>query len=228
MVHGMTALGSDIQQLRLPLRQEASQRATDFVVSESNSAATSVLATWPEMAGSVLSIFGPPGSGKSHLAAAWVERTGAVALHGAEAALVDPLELEGQIILLDRAQDADDESLFHLINLTQSGGGALLLVSRDPPAAWASDLPDLRSRLNAIRTVGVEAPDDAVLAAMLKRAFATRNITPGEEVVDYLARRIDRSADAAEAVVDRLDALHRPVTRVLARQVLEDSDELSD
>ena len=228
MVQSMTALGSDTQQLRLPLRQEASQRASDFVVSESNSVATLVLATWPETPGSVLSIFGPSGSGKSHLAAAWVERTGAVALHGAEAALVDPLELEGQIVLLDRAQDADDESLFHLINLTQSGGGALLLVSRDPPAAWASDLPDLRSRLNAIRTVGVEAPDDAVLAAMLKRAFATRNITPGEEVVDYLARRIDRSAAAAETIVDRLDALHRPVTRVLARQVLEDSDELSD
>jgi chromosomal replication initiation ATPase DnaA len=228
MVQSMTALGSDTQQLRLPLRQEASQRASDFVVSESNSVATLVLATWPETPGSVLSIFGPAGSGKSHLAAAWVERTGAVALHGAEAALVDPLELEGQIILLDRAQDADDESLFHLINLTQSGGGALLLVSRDPPAAWGCDLPDLRSRLNAIRTVGVEAPDDAVLAAMLKRAFATRNITPGEEVVDYLARRIDRSAAAVETIVDRLDALHRPVTRVLARQVLEDSDELSD
>ncbi len=228
MVQVMTALGSDIQQLRLPLRQEASQRAADFVVSESNAAATSVLATWPETPGSVLSIFGPPGSGKSHLAAAWVERIGAVALHGAEAAIVDPLELEGQIVLLDRAQDADDESLFHLINLTQSGGGALLLVSRDPPAAWACDLPDLRSRLNAIRTVGVDAPDDAVLAAMLKRAFATRNITPGEEVVDYLARRIDRSADAVERIVDQLDAFHRPVTRVLARQVLEDSDELSD
>ena len=221
MVHGMTALGSDIQQLRLPLRQEASQRATDFVVSESNSRAASVLATWPEMAGSILSIFGPPGSGKSHLAAAWVERTGAVALHGAEAALVDPLELEGQFVLLDRAQDADDESLFHLINLTQSGGGALLLVSRDPPAAWACDLPDLRSRLNAIRTVGIEAPDDVVFAAMLRRAFASRNITPADELIEYLVRRIDRSADAAEAVVDRLDALHRPVTRVLARQVLD-------
>lgn len=228
MVQSMTAPGSDIQQLRLPLRQEASQRAADFVVSESNSTATAVLATWPETPGSVLAIFGPPGSGKSHLAAAWVERTGAVALHGAEAALVDPVELEGQMVLLDRAQDADDESLFHLINLTQSGGGALLLVSRDPPAAWASELPDLRSRLNAIRTVGVDAPDDAVLAAMLKRAFATRNITPGEEVVDYLARRIDRSADAVDIIVDKLDAFHRPVTRVLARHVLEDSDELSD
>ncbi|WP_312144372.1 DnaA ATPase domain-containing protein [Brevundimonas sp.] len=224
----MTAPGSDTLQLRLPLRQEAPQSAADFVVSESNSAAASVLSTWPEMAGSVLSIFGSSGSGKSHLAAAWVERTGAIALHGAEAALVDPRELEGQMVLLDRAQDADDESLFHLINLTQSGGGALLLVSRDPPGAWACELPDLRSRLNAIRTVALDAPDDAVLGAMLKRAFATRNITPGDEVIDYLARRIDRSADAVEHIVDRLDACHRPVTRVLARQVLGDSDELSD
>lgn len=224
----MTAPGSDTLQLRLPLRQEAPQSAADFVVSESNSLAASVLSTWPEMAGSVLSIFGPSGSGKSHLAAAWVERTGAIALHGAEAALVDPRELEGQMVLLDRAQDADDESLFHLINLTQSGGGALLLASRDPPGAWACELPDLRSRLNAIRTVGLDAPDDAVLGAMLKRAFATRNITPGDEVIDYLARRIDRSADAVEHIVDRLDACHRPVTRVLARQVLGDSDELSD
>jgi chromosomal replication initiation ATPase DnaA len=76
--------------------------------------------------------------------------------------------------------------------------------------------------------VGVEAPDDAVLGAMLKRAFATRNITPSDEVIDYLARRIDRSAAAVENIVDRLDAYHRPVTRVLARQVLGDSDELSD
>ena len=224
----MNVSAAEIRQLRLPLQQETPQRASDLAISEANAAGVAALAAWPETPGAILALFGPAGCGKSHLAAAWVERTGAIALHGAEAALVDPLELEGQFVLLDRAQDADDESLFHLINLTQSGGGALLLVSRDPPGAWATDLPDLRSRLNAIRTVGVEAPDDTVLAAMLKRAFATRNITPGEEVVDYLARRIDRSADAVERIVDQLDAYHRPVTRVLARQVLGDSDELSD
>jgi chromosomal replication initiation ATPase DnaA len=214
------------EQLRLPLERPG--EAETFVISASNAEAADVLSRWPDGVGSVLSLHGPAGSGKSRLAAVWAERVGAIPLHGSEAAIVDPRDLEGRPVLLDRAPDADDESLFHLINLTQSGGGALLLVSCDPPAAWASDLPDLRSRLNAIRTVGVEAPDDAVLAAMLKRAFATRNITPGEEVVDYLARRIDRSAAAVETIVDRLDALHRPVTRVLARQVLEDSDELSD
>ena len=220
----MNASAAEIRQLRLPLQQETPQRASDLAISEANAAGVAALAAWPETPGAILALFGPAGCGKSHLAAAWVERTGAIALHGAEAALIDPLELEGRPVLLDRAQDADDESLFHLINLTQSGGGALLLVSRNPPGAWATHLPDLRSRLNAIRTVGIEAPDDVVFAAMLRRAFASRNITPADELIDYLVRRIDRSADAAEAVVDRLDALHRPVTRVLARQVLDGGD----
>lgn len=219
----MAVASSEPQQLRLHLRQETPQRASDFVVGPSNEDAAATLAAWPEAPGALLAVCGPPGCGKSHLASIWLERVEGIALHGAEAALIQPIELEGRPVLLDRAQDADDESLFHLINLTQSGGGALLLVSREAPAAWETALPDLRSRLNAIRTVAIEAPDDRVLGAILKRAFASRNITPGEEVIDYLARRIDRSAEAVEAVVDRLDALHRPVTRVLAKQVLEQS-----
>lgn len=211
-----------IQQLRLPLESHGVSEA--FVTSDSNADAVHVLRHWPDGAGAVLALHGPAGSGKSRLAADWAERVGAVALHGVEAALIDPLELEGRPILLDRAPDADDESLFHLFNLA-SAGGALLLVGRAPPRAWPVALPDLRSRLDAVRTVAVDAPDDAVLSAILRARFAERSITPPEEVIDYLVRRLDRSAEAAAVVVERLDALHRPVTRVLARAVLHDLDD---
>lgn len=208
-------------QLRLPLTRDVPAWADDLVISDSNRAAAARLADWPRAPGDILALHGPAGCGKSRLAERWAERLGAFPLHGAEAAVADPLELEGRAILLDRAQEADDETLFHLFNLTQSGGGALLLVSRAAPAQWTVDLPDLRSRLDATPTVGVEAPDDAVLSAMLIARFAERSIQPGAGVVDYLVRRIDRSAAAAETVVERLDALHRPVTRALARAVIE-------
>ncbi|QYF85727.1 DnaA ATPase domain-containing protein [Brevundimonas sp. PAMC22021] len=208
------------EQLRLPLERHGASEA--FVVSASNEAAVRLLERWPDGAGAVLALHGPAGSGKSRLAEIWAERVGAVALHGAEAGLIDPREIEGRPLLLDRAQDADDESLFHLINLAVSTGAPLLLASRSAPRGWATALPDLRSRLDAMRTVGLEAPDDAVLAAILRTRFAERSIAPAPEVIDYLVRRLDRSAEAAAAAVERLDARHRPVTRVLAREVLDE------
>ena len=228
MVKPMTARPAPSDQMRLPLQSDLPEGADRFVVSDSNRAAVEALADWPNLIGGVMAICGPAGSGKSRLAQMWAERVGAVALHGGEAALIDPLEIEGRPVLLDRAMDADDETLFHLINLAQAPGGAMLMVSRPAPSAWAVDLPDLRSRLDAVFSVPVEAPDDAVLAAMLEARFAERGIRPTKDVIPWLLRRIDRSAAAAEAVVERLDALHRPVTRALAREALEGGETSGD
>ncbi|WP_298742707.1 DnaA/Hda family protein [uncultured Brevundimonas sp.] len=224
----MTARPSPSDQMRLPLQRDLPGGAAGFVVSDCNRAAVEALAEWPGLIGGVAALHGPEGCGKSRLGQVWAERVGAVALHGAEAALIDPLELEGRPVLLDRARAVDDETLFHLINLAQAPGGALLLISREPPSAWSTALPDLRSRLDAVRTVAVEAPDDAVLAAMLEARFAERGIRPARDVIPYLLRRIDRSAAAAERVVERLDAMHRPVTRALARAVVEGGGEGGD
>lgn len=212
-------------QIRLPLKGELPEDADSFVVSECNRATFVALEDWPNLIGGVMAICGPAGSGKSRLAGMWAQRVGAVALNGDEAALIDPLELEGRPVLLDRAMDADDETLFHLINLAQAPGGAMLMVSRPAPSAWHVDLPDLRSRLDAVISVPIEAPDDPVLAAMLEARFAERGIRPAPDVVPYLLRRIDRSAAAAAAVVEALDALHRPVTRSLAREALDGLDQ---
>lgn len=221
----MTARPSPADQMRLPLQRDLPEGAEGFVVSDSNRAAVEALADWPSLIGGAMAICGPAGCGKSRLAQIWAERVGAVALHGAEAAVIDPMELEGRPILLDRARDVDDETLFHLINLAQAPGGALLLVARSAPSSWDVALPDLRSRLDAVISVPMEAPDDAVLAAMLEARFAERGIRPQKDVVPYLLRRIDRSAAAAAEVVERLDAMHRPVTRTLARAVVEGTDE---
>ena len=221
----MTARPSPADQMRLPLQRDLPEGAEGFVVSDCNRAAVEALADWPNLIGGVMAICGPAGCGKSRLGQIWAERVGAMAIHGAEAALIDPMELEGRPVLLDPARDVDDETLFHLINLAQAPGGALLLVARSAPSSWEATLPDLRSRLDAVLTYGIEAPDDSVLSAMLEARFAERGIRPGKDVVPWLLRRIDRSAAAAADVVARLDGLHKPVTRALAREVVEGAEE---
>lgn len=220
----MTARPSPADQMRLPLQRDLPEGAEGFVVSDCNRAAVEALADWPNPIGGVMAICGPAGCGKSRLGQIWAERVGAVAIQGAEAALIDPLGLEGRPVLLDPARDVDDETLFHLINLAQAPGGALLLVARSAPSSWAATLPDLRSRLDAVISMPMEAPDDAVLSAMLEARFAERGIRPQKDVVPYLVRRIDRSAAAAADVVERLDAMHRPVTRALAREAVEGAE----
>lgn len=210
-------------QMRFPLVREPSARAAVFMRGASNHLAIEALELWPAKGEPVLALVGPEGAGKSHLAAGWAERVGAIGFSGPEVVLTDLPDLEGRPVLLDDADQTPADTLFHLMNLARSPGGALLMVSREPPSHWSVDLPDLRSRLDATRVVRLEAPDDRVLAAALRRFFDERAITPGEDLIDYLVLRIERSIPAARAVVARLDAEAggRKLNRTLARDLLD-------
>jgi chromosomal replication initiation ATPase DnaA len=166
---------------------------------------------------------GPEGVGKTHLALAWAA--------GAKAGMLDRLRPEvaaaaGRPALLeDVDQGCDDETLFHLINQAARDGASLLLTARAPPAAWACALPDLRSRLNALSVAEIAPPDDEVLRGVLSNFFRERNIRPHDDVYPYLLRRMERSIAGAREIVRRLDETEgveiKPVSRVLARQILE-------
>lgn len=201
------------RQLRLPLDRDAPAGADEFVRGPSNAvAAAQVLeANWP---GGALALIGPKGSGKSHLARAWA---------GEES--VTP-----RVVVEDADRGFDPEALFHLANLAARGERLVLLTARARPVAWSTALPDLRSRLNALPIVEIALPDDTVLEGVLRRFFRDRHIRPPEEVYPYLLARMPRSIPEAAEIVRRLDEAgdegFKPVTRVLARQILEAQGEL--
>ena len=224
-VSGKNPLG---RQLRLDLERPQRFEREAFVVSGSNRAAVEALDAWPEWLGSRLAIVGPEGVGKTHLLSDFAERTGAVLLNGVTAALIDPVSLEGRPVVLDDAETVDDEILFHLINMAERPGGSLLLASRTRPARWEVNLRDLRSRLNAIRVIEIEEPDDQVLRGVLESLFERRAIRPSPDLIEYLVKRIERSAAAARDTVARIDEASegRPVTRALARTLLDSEPDL--
>lgn len=196
----------------------------DFVVGRSNAAAAAAIDAWPVWTGGCLALVGPEGCGKTHLARAWAANAQAVTLDRIQPEVA--AAERSPVLLEDADQGVAPEALFHLINLAARAGSGLLLTGRTAPATWPSALPDLRSRLNALPVAVIEPPDDAVLEGVLRRFFRDRNIRPPEEVYHYLLSRMGRSIPDAAEVVRRLDeagdAGFRPVTRVLARQILED------
>lgn len=189
------------------------------------------LDAWPRWHGGTLALAGPAGSGKTHLASIWAERAGAARI-GPGASLADLGAVPNQPILLEDADRADGDTLFHLINRAGELGGGLLLTARSAPASWPCDLPDLRSRLNALPVAVILPPDDDILRGVLTKFFRERNIRPNPDVFPYLVRRMERSVPVALAIVEKLDeasgADHRPVSRALARQILEEGDQSGD
>lgn len=217
-----------MSQLILDLGHRPALGAADFLVAPCNEGAVGWLDRWPVWPAPVLALHGPEGCGKSHLVAVWCERSGADVVAGRELGewMLPGLASERPCVAVEDADRGVAEPvLFHLVNIVAARQGSLLLTGRTAPSRWPLALADLRSRLAAAFPVPVLPPDDRLLAGLLAKLFADRQVRVAEDVIAYLLLRMERSFAAARALVDALDraalAERRPVTVPLARQVLD-------
>ncbi len=215
-------------QLAFSLPVATAFRREDFFASPSNAAA---LAAALDPVTTRLLLLGPQGTGKTHLAHIWACAIGAELLPLADL----PARLSGLSpqarIAIDNADASprDEAALFHLHNLL-APAGRLLLTATTPPRDWGLTLPDLLSRLQALPTLRLAAPDDALLSAVLVKLFADRQIAVPPNLIPYLVSRMERSIAAARSLVALLDdralAGGRPVNRALASEVLDTQTQL--
>lgn len=215
----------------LPLKQ--AQGREDFFVAPANALALATLDTPQAWPGRRMLLIGPEGAGKSHLAQIWADAEGALLLAARDLAEADIPTLATRSVVLEGAEviagnAADEEALFHLYNLTQAEGGTLLLTARIPPRDWGIVLPDLASRMQALASVRISPPDDALLTAVLVKLFNDRQLTVAPQLIDWLVTRMDRSLATARRLVAALDARAlaegRKISRQLAGEVLDSLD----
>jgi len=218
---------------QLPLALDAvstSFAADDFLIAPSNQEAHAWIERWPEWPGAVLLLVGPGGSGKTHLASIWQQRSGAQRVVAADLDDERAGELveEGGAVLCEDADriEKNETALLHLYNLSIERRAHLLLTARTAPSRWPLDLADLRSRLNATPRVEIGAPEDELLGAVLVKLFDDHQLRVSAEAVAYLLPRMERSLAAAWRIVHAIDktalAEKRSVTVPLVRQVLEE------
>lgn len=215
------------RQLALAFGHRESFDRDNFIPGPNNAAALRLVDCWPDWPSRAIVLAGPEGSGKSHLAAIWARAAGGRVLSGCaiNAATVPRALATGALVIEDAASGPIDEAaLFHLLNLAGEERAYLLVTARSAPAGWPVALPDLASRLRAMPAVTLAPPDDAMLAALLVKLFADRQLAIDDALIGYLVHRIERSFAAARAAVAALDdaalRLGRPVNRALAGEVL--------
>ena len=132
-------------QLALPLESKAALGRGDFIAAPGNEAALAFIDSWPDWPVPAAVLYGPPGSGKTHLVSVWRERAGAQIFSASALEHIDrakPLIVED--VDSSVANNARNSILFALIE-GASRERPVLLTGHEPPADMVRDAA--RSRL---------------------------------------------------------------------------------
>jgi chromosomal replication initiation ATPase DnaA len=196
-------------QIPLSFGAKRSYAREDFVPGASNEAALALVEAWPRWPARVCALWGPHGSGKTHLAHIWLaaSRGRSIEAHALESALVAGLSPRSAFLIDDADGVGDGKAFFHLINFVQQSEGWLLLTGVEAPPRWPTPVPDLHSRLTAVTGASLHMPDEALIARVLLKLFDDRQLKLPEALIGYLAPRLQRSFAEAERIVALIDEI---------------------
>ena len=212
-------MAASFAQLVMSFAPTVSYAAEDFVEGVANAEALALIRRWPNWPYSIVLLHGEEGCGKTHLAHLFAAASQATFMDAVRvgSAPADQLLTGNHCWVLDGIEHVKDAAaLAQLINHVRARGDYLLLTARKPAAELGFALADLRSRLMALPAVAMGMPDDALLAAVMAKAFADRQLRIAPEVVDYAIARLERSYEAVQQFAARMDTLSLTAGRAVA------------
>ena len=219
-----------MRQIPLAIGPEPLQGFDNFLPGD-NAAALAHLAALAPGAPPVY-LWGPAGSGKSHLLHAVASKA---RLHGAQAAWFSagdpvpwPADDTRDWLVFDDCQDFDQaqqHAAFALFVDATSRGAAVLAAGSVPPVDLAVR-EDLRTRLGWGHVFALAPLGEPEVRAALRREADRRGTFLSDEVMGYLLTRYARDLKHLMAQLDQLDAFslstHRAITVPLLKQMLAD------
>ena len=196
------------QQYALEISLPVAYASDQFIGSESNALVQGWITRWPEWPGNALIVRGEHGSGKTHLAHIWQQKTGAIFLPP------DSGELPATAIIIDGLEHWHDETaLFHLYNHAKLHSIPLLITTSNIPQPA---LPDLASRLKSLPVAEILPPDDALLTAVLIKQLGDRQLKISPDAIAYMLPRLPRSFENLASLVATLDNASLEENRTLS------------
>jgi chromosomal replication initiator protein len=125
-------------------------------------------------------------------------------------------------------KEQTQESFFHTFNDLHNACCQIVVSSNQPPQAMSQLREKMRSRFQWGLTAHVEPPALDTRLAILEGMADRRGVDIAPDVLELLAKRIERNIRELEGSLNQLMALARvnraPITRDFALEALDDSD----
>ena len=179
----------------------------DFYVSSSNQEAYDFINNWPKWIKRTVNIFGPMGSGKTHITSILKSKTPVLEINSDS--INDKIFFEFKtkeiLIIKNLNEKVSEKLLFSIWNVALQDNKYLLITSTKPISTYRFKLPDLQSRLGSCLCIGIKLPSDDLISVILAKNFSDKQIKVEKNHIDYIIKRIDRSYEKISQFISILD-----------------------
>ena len=179
----------------------------DFYVSSSNQQAYDFINSWPKWIKRIVNIYGPTGSGKTHLSSILKNKTSTLEIDSGllNNDIYSKFKTNETLIIKNFNKKVDENLLFSIWNVALQDNKYILITSIKPINLLEFDLPDLKSRIGSCISIGIELPDDKLISVILAKNFSDRQIKVEKNHIDYIIKRIERSYEKISEFISILD-----------------------
>ena len=194
-------------QLILKFPSHQAYKKEDFYVSPSNQEAYDFINSWPKWIKRTVNIFGPSGSGKSHLASILKSKISSLQIEANN--LNDETFFKfktKEVLIIENLNASVSENLlFSLWNVALQDNKYLLITSTKPISSFKFKLRDLISRVTSSLIIGINLPSDDLISVIIAKSFSDKQIKVEKKHIDYIIKRIDRSYEKISQFILILD-----------------------
>ena len=193
-----------------------------------NEVAINFIYGWPETSinNNIFCIYGPTGSGKTHISKVWMEKSNAVIFKCLSDLSFDCFNnFDRNLIFEDVAPNKNwpENLLFEFINEIKSSNLSLLITCSSDPLKLKWKTKDLVSRFTSFTNIEIKLPDDFLIKKLLIKQFADRQLSLDNEQIEYISKRIERSYSSVIQIVDRIDNLALQQKKSISKNIIKEA-----
>ena len=194
-------------QLLLKFPSKQAYLKEDFYVSSSNNEAFKLIESWPKWKKKTVNIFGPQGSGKTHLISMLKNKTSTIDVDSNQVTdqIFFEFKLKEVLIIENLKENISENLLYTLYNVAQQDNKYFVLTSRKPINKFNFKSMDLKSRVNSTTIIGIDLPSDELISVILSKSFSDKQIKVEKKHIDYVIKRIDRSYEKISQFISTID-----------------------
>lgn len=204
------------KQLALPLSFRNVKNHSNFILNKVNEVALSLIDEFNDIKNfknkfnfPVLILYGPPGSGKTHLAHIYQEITDAKFIKKFNNFNLNEAKLGKSFIFddFDKFSNLNEKLFIHFFNEILLNFGSLLIITTKPPNEITFNLSDLQSRIRSCISTKIELPNDEFLFSILVKELSDKKILLNDKLCLYIIQRIKRNYKSISLFAETLDIM---------------------